>query len=416
MPFGVTKRLGASFLIITRAPSTMSGDGFSKPLFLIWDGRKFSPNSSCAGVPLVSSMTTRYHCAPLMDATTPVRPVLMTTTLSPSTKSSSAPSKVTDSGPAVSSGPPVPSPTATTKVPSLRALTTTPRRGGPSLKSGAPDTTATRAPLENMSLSCAPGSSSSEPRSGPGGPSPKFGGGSWGASSSDAGGLGAFAVARAADGDAAGFFARGFDGCLGGFGPAAAFWAATAFTPSDSGAESKTESWPGANMGLLILLRSNAPPSSLGLPSSSTANQPRCFLSRIVATRPPAVMAWTAPTGTGPGPDCCTDDLRPLEEPEPLGFGTNAAWGAASSKWSWPGAKPWGRRMDLRSPAPPSSFAFWSSSTLNQPRCIYPKTMASRPPVVRTRIGTPDGGAPASGRITPAGAAGASGLRPLGFD
>ena len=89
-------------------------------------------------------------------------------------------------------------------------------------------------------------------------------------------------------------------------------------------------------MGRRMDLRSNAPPSSFALPSNSTANQPRCFLSGIVATRPPAVMAWTAPTGTGPGPDCCTDDLRPLEEPEPLGFGTNAAWGAASSKWSWP--------------------------------------------------------------------------------
>ena len=243
-----------------------------------------------------------------------------------------------------------------------------------------------------------------------------FGGGSCAASSSDAGGRGAFAAAKAALGDAAGFFARGFDGCFGGFGPAAAFCAATALTPSDSGAESKTESWPGANMGLLILLRSKAPPSSFALPSSSTANQPRCFLSRIVATRPPAVMAWTAPTGTGPGPLCCTDDLRPLEEPEPLGFGTNAAWGAASRRWSWPGAKPCGCRMDLRSPAPPSSFAFWSSSTLNQPRCIFSKTIASRPPAVRTRIGAPAGGAPASGRITPAGAAGAAGTRPRGFD
>ena len=84
-------------------------------------------------------------------------------------------------------------------------------------------------------------------------------------------------------------------------------------------------------MGLRMLLHSNAPPSSFTLPSSSTANQPRCFLSRIVATRPPAVMAWTAPTGTGPGPDCCTDDLRPLEEPEPLGFGTKSGPSAASS-------------------------------------------------------------------------------------
>ena len=125
-------------------------------------------------------------------------------------------------------------------------------------------------------------------------------------------------------------------------------------------------------------------------PSSVTRSR-KCFSSSLDqrGLRPPRIFGAGALSATmaACGAVCCTD-LRPLED-EPLGFGTNAAWGAASSKWSWPGAKPLSRPRVFRSFAPPSSFALPSSTTRNQPRCIFSNTMASRPPAVRTLIGPP---------------------------